>query len=148
MLIVLAPTTYRPSCRLRASALRMCVGEKPRCAKNCASSWADGGGPGQGDHLAGGEEGERGGENGVAGTDAVRHQRQKKSVRTAGAADGMAHPDEIGEHPLQFVHFGTHDVFSVIKNPLDSRIDLRADALLLRLEIYELHGHFIVIRDR
>ena len=105
----------------------------------------DRGGAEEADDLGGGDEGEGGGEDGVAGADPVGHEGQEQGVRARGTADSVLGAHVGGESVFQFLDFGAHDVVSVGQDRLDAGVELGFNALLLSGEIYEVqNGSFQV----
>jgi hypothetical protein len=90
------------------------------------------------DDFGGGDEGERGGEDGVSGTDAVGHERHEQRVRAAGAGDRVLHANVCSQSCFQFLDLRPHDVLPVVQDPVKVLLELGTNPVLLGLEVDEV----------
>ncbi len=87
------------------------------------------------------DEGEGWAENGVAGLQFPRHQREREGVCAIGAADGMRSATPGRKLVFQLGDFGAKDVSPAFHHALNGRIDFGFDALALCLKVNEGDGH-------
>jgi hypothetical protein len=92
----------------------------------------------QGHDLGRGGEGEGGNEDGIARADAGRHQRQKKRIRAARAADGVADADIVGQLCLEGRHIGAVNVAAIGNDTGNGRLYPAGQPFALALEIDKL----------
>ena len=91
--------------------------------------------PHQQDRLAGGDEGVGDGHDLVPGADAVGSERQVERVGAVGHRAGVGGAAEIGVFPLELLDVGPEDERRAREHTVDRRVDLRAQALELGLEV-------------
>ena len=94
----------------------------------------------QGDHFAGGDEGERCGDDFVTGADAQRHHGDEQGVGAAAGGDAMFDADIGGEFFFELRDFGAHDVLAVGQDAVDVLFELGADVVLLGFQVDEVDG--------
>jgi hypothetical protein len=98
----------------------------------------DRGRPEQLDHLGRGDEGEGGGEDGIAALDPVGHQGEQQGVGPGGTGDGMPDACEIGQLLFELLYLRAHDVLAVVEDGQDVLLELGSYPLLLKGQVDEL----------
>ena len=93
------------------------------------------GGADQDDDLGGGDEGEGGGDDLVAGTDPKGHQADEQGLGAAGDGDAVLGAGIGGQALFQFPHLGAEDVLAMLQDALDAGVDLGLEGLVLGLEV-------------
>ena len=83
--------------------------------------------------LGGGEEGEVGHEDGIAGTDIQSHQRHRQGVGAVTTSDAMFHSHIVGQLLLQLRHLRTHDIGSAAGDTQQGFVHLGAHGLVLSM---------------
>ena len=93
------------------------------------------------DDAGRGEEGERRGDDFVAGADIQGHEGDEQGVRAGRDADGVGGAGIGGHGLLEFLDFGTHDEVLGVANVVDDGPDLVADGPVLGFEIEQRNVH-------
>ncbi len=96
------------------------------------------GGADQDDDLGGGDEGERGGDDLVAGAYPQGHQADEQGLGAAGDGDAVLGAGIGGQAVFQFPHLGAEDVLAVVEDAVEIALQLGAEGVLLGLEIDEV----------
>ena len=92
------------------------------------------------DHLAGGDEGEGGGDDLVATTDLERHHGREQGIRAARQADAVTHADELGQTLFQFLDLRPLDEQTMVEHGFDAGLHIAVDTGVLGLQVDELHA--------
>ena len=77
----------------------------------------------------------------VAGLDAERGQGQPEGVEAGADPDGVGHPGQLGEGPLELAHLGAEDETGSLQHLLDGGQHLGPDRALLGGGVEERHPH-------
>jgi len=96
--------------------------------------------PHQGDYLAGGDEGEGGGNDLVSRPDVQGHQGDHDGVGAAADAHAVAGAHIVGQPLLQLLYLRPQYIAAVVQHSGDAPVDALSDACLLGLEVDEFHG--------
>ena len=87
-----------------------------------------------------GEETEGGGDDGVAGLNSGRGQREPQGIGSGSAADGGGGAGEGGDFALQRLHLLAQNEMLRITNPFDGGQDFFANRRVLPLQVEQRHG--------
>jgi hypothetical protein len=90
-------------------------------------------------HLRGRDEGERRGDDLVAGPDLQRHERDQQGFGPGSDAHAVLGAGVSRETLLELAHLGPENELTVLEHPLHPRVDLRPKHPVLRLDIGEFH---------
>jgi hypothetical protein len=94
----------------------------------------------QRDRLAGGDEGERRGDDLVARSHPERHQREQECVGSACDGDAVPRAGIRREPRLEFANLGAIDEPPAFQHCRDAAVDVGPEPLVLGLEVDEFHA--------
>jgi hypothetical protein len=93
----------------------------------------------QHDHLGGGGEGERGGDDLVARLDVQRHEGDEERIGPARNSHAVSGADISRQALLELRDLRSEDVLAVVEDRLDACVDRLAQQAVLSLEVDEVH---------
>lgn len=103
-----------------------------------AKDWS---GPDAGDAAGGGEEGEGGNNDFIAGADAQGHEREEDGIGAGGDPQVVQDTREGGAFLLKGSNVRAHDKLAAFENTLESGFQFRGERVVLGVDLEKRDGH-------